>query len=105
MNYTLKPGQKGSLGTSGSCDRVPGAAIFSRHQRPAWLAAEALGGLFRGCRSELTSACLAGTDFAKMLEAENPSRVAIGKLDLNRVIPHRVRALGCDARLIHWKDR
>lgn len=40
-----------------------------------------------------------------MFEAENSGGVAIGKLNLNRIVPYRVRALGRDAWLVHRQDR
>src|SRR5580658_7608755 len=62
------------------------------------------GGLFCGS-AKIARARLAGTNFAEMLEAENSRRVTIGKLNLQRVIPHRVGALGGDARLVHRQQR
>ena len=54
--------------------------------------------------AKIARARLAGTNFAEMLEAENSRRVTIGKLILQRVIPHRVGALGGDARLVHRQN-
>src|SRR5277367_5561729 len=64
---------------------------------------ELRGGFFR-CRAKIAFAGLAGTNFAQVLEAENSRRVAVGKLNLNRVVPHRIGALGGDARLVHGQQ-
>ena len=40
-----------------------------------------------------------------MFKAENSRRVTIGKVNLERVVPHRIRALGGDARLVHGQRR
>src|SRR5271156_957558 len=60
-------------------------------------------GFFR-CGTKFARAVFAGTNFAEMLEAENARRVAIGKLNLQRVVPHRIGALGGDARLVHGQQ-
>src|SRR5208282_288590 len=62
-----------------------------------WSFSRLRGGLF--CwGTKFARALFAGADFAQVLEAEYSRRVAIGKLDLQRVIPHRIGALGRDAR-------
>src|ERR1700733_660906 len=40
-----------------------------------------------------------------MLEAEDPCRVAIRKLNLHRIVPHRIRALRRHLRFKHWQWR
>src|SRR5580658_517758 len=62
------------------------------------------GGFFRG-GTKIARAVFAGANFAEMLETENAGRVAIRKLNLQRVVPHRIGALGGDARLVHWQQR
>src|SRR5271156_1928877 len=72
-------------------------------------AARALNGPLRGgffcCRAKIAFAGFAGANFAKVLKAENSRRVTIGKLNLNRVVPHRIGALGRHARLVHGQQR
>src|SRR6202034_2861603 len=62
------------------------------------------GGFFR-CGTKFACAVFTGANFAQVLETENARRVAIGKLNLQRVIPHSSSALGGDARLVHRQQR
>jgi hypothetical protein len=55
--------------------------------------------------TKLTSAHFTGTDFAKMVEAEDSRRVAVRKYDLDRVVPYRAGGFGCDAGLEHRQQR
>src|SRR5271165_1758446 len=54
--------------------------------------------------TKFARAVFAGTNFAEMLETEDSGRVAIGKLDLQRVVPHRIGALGRNAWLVHGEQ-
>src|SRR5580704_5834694 len=65
----------------------------------------ALRGSFFRRRTKFARAVFARANFAQVLEAENARRVAIRKLNLQRVVPHRIGALGGDARLIHGQQR
>src|SRR5271163_1511005 len=65
----------------------------------------ALGGGFFRRGTKFARTVFAGANFAEMLETENARRVAIRKLNLQRVVPHRIGALGGDARLVHGEQR
>ena len=61
----------------------------------------ALRSRFFCCGAKIALAGFAGADFAQMFKTEDSRRVTIGELYLDRVVPHRIRALGSDARLVH----
>ena len=60
-----------------------------------------LSGSLGGFVAEFARARLAGAYFAEVTETENAGRVAIGELNLNRVVPYRRCRLGGNPWLVH----
>src|SRR5580658_1265091 len=79
--------------------------VISRRFWRSTAANSALRGGFFRFGTKFSRAVIAGANFAQVLEAEYARRVAIGKLNLQRVIPHCIGALGSDARLVHGQQR
>jgi hypothetical protein len=95
-NYTLNLSQKQSVAGSGF---LPQRTITSQTgcKAPSF----ASGKLFLWRWAKLAHARLARADFTQMFEAVDSGCMAVGKFNLNCVVPYRRGALGGHAGLKH----
>src|SRR5580704_16685230 len=64
-----------------------------------------LGAGFLRWSAKIVRTCVAGTNFTQVLEAVDAGRVAVGIVDLDRVIPNRGGLFRRCARLEHRQQR